>query len=100
MNHFLWFANNRGKLNTYRIVMSWLVKGSYVNSSGVPNKNFDLYLYSPSEQLIDSSNSTNNAYEIIEFTASQSGIYKIKIRRESNPGGSNLGLGLAIVKVP
>lgn len=58
----------------------------------------DLYVYSPSGSLVASSTTHNNNVEIVDFTASASGNYKIRIKRYSGTSSSNTYIGEAWIK--
>lgn len=46
---------------------------------GLLNTDFDLAIYSHSESFVTESTSFNNTYEIVEFTAAETGIYRARI---------------------
>lgn len=57
--------------------------------------NLDLYVYSPTGQLIGSSTTTNNNVEIVDFTASVSGEYTVKIKRVATENPSDVRFAYA-----
>ncbi len=77
---------------TYRAVISWLVKASYVQSNDRPNMDIDLKITAPNGSRWTSSSVSQN-YELVEFTAPQSGTYDVVIERYSNSGQGKVALG-------
>lgn len=75
------FTTSLNANTNYRIVISWLVKGSYVGSNLQPNFNFDLQVRNPSGTVIATSSSSQQSFEAVEFIASTTGSYTITIDR-------------------
>lgn len=86
------FNENLVEGRTYRAVISWLVKGSYVQTNNRPNMDIDLKITSPSGTRWLSVSVSNN-YELVEFTAPETGTYEVVIERYSNSGTGKVALG-------
>lgn len=59
--------------------------------------NIDLKIYNPSGSLVASSVTTNNNLEIVDFTPTVSGLYKIRICRANTNGSVDVRLAYAYV---
>ncbi len=82
---------------TYRVVIAWLVRGTYVTANLEPNFDFNLQVRNPSGTVVASSASTQQSFEAVEFTASTSGTYTFTIDRASySSTAGNLALALHV----
>lgn len=82
---------------TYYVVVSWLIDGTYAYASGIPSKDVDLKVFNPGGTLLGTSNSSNQSFEGIKFTAATTGTYTFNIERYSNSGGSpNISMGMVV----
>lgn len=76
----------------YRIAISWLVPGSYVFFNKTISQDIDLYIIQDG-LYIALSNSVDNPFEAVEFTANSNSDLKIRIIRYANSGVGNVALG-------
>ncbi|MBX3015245.1 MAG: S8 family serine peptidase [Caldilineaceae bacterium] len=83
-----------------RVAIAWLSQADIDGVNDSLRTNYDLYVRQPNNGIVDYSVSSNNGYEIVEFTAPVTGKYKIQVYR--NPTGdaaeSSNYLGIAWVK--
>jgi hypothetical protein len=82
---------------TVRVVIAWdsTTAPASAPTTGLLNTDFDLSIYSHSESFVTESNSFNNTYEIVEFTAAETGIYRARIHAPSIDNTSEQ-LGFAV----
>ena len=87
-----------------RIAIFWLMRNKLSNGSAEHElgnidpglfTNLDLKVYAPNGSLVGSSTTLYSNYEIIEFSPSASGTYKIKIIRNSNNASPKEIVGIA-----
>ena len=79
----------------YRVAISWLVSGEYVLRSGALPFDLDVEVWQDGN-LLGSSTSYDNPFEMVEFTTGSANKLTIKIRRYFNNGGRVLlGYNLA-----
>lgn len=84
-----------------RAVICWDSNPASDYSSDPLSTDFDLYVWDPNNNLIATSDSYNNNYEVVEFTASISGRYTVRVSKYASTGESgNLSLGVAWMRVP
>jgi len=76
----------------YRIAISWLSQGEYIKENNLLPQDLDLFVYQENS-LVAQSNSANNPFEIVDFTAQNSSDLKIVIKRVRNSGFDNVILG-------
>lgn len=84
-----------------RVAIAWFNRGEYVYANRTAfrslSMDLDLRVYDPNGNYIGASVSSNNPYEIVDFTPSVSGQYAIKINRYSNNDTNcALKLGLSV----
>lgn len=85
-----------------RVSLAFL-KNNYVSSShtstgGItsdPIQDLDLWVYAPDGSLVGNSTTLYNNIEIVEFTSSQAGIYKIKIMKTTNSYNEPVTYGIS-----
>ncbi len=70
--------------NDVRIAISWLNDGDYTLNELEIGKDFNLYVYDPNGNMVGSSWSLNNSFEIVNFSTLKSGYYKVVIDLYSN----------------
>jgi len=78
------FTLNAMPLNKVRVVLTWLNRGTFLYNNGTIGMDLDLRVYGPNGNLIGSSLSANNPFEVVEFMPTQSGTYSFEITRFSN----------------
>ncbi|MDR2580870.1 MAG: S8 family peptidase [Fibromonadaceae bacterium] len=83
--------NNIQANKRYRIAISWLTEGNFVSRNKRTSQDLDMYVYQ-NGQLIASSASWNDPFEIVDFVTRSSDPLNIVIRRFRNDGG-NVVLG-------
>jgi hypothetical protein len=84
-----------------RTVISWESNPSSNYSTDPLSSDLDLYAYAPSGSFVQASISNNNNYEILDFTAPETGEYKLKLHYIfRSTEGVNLGFGLAWWRSP
>jgi len=87
-----------------RAVLAWDSNPSVdfqTDGSDPLSTDFDMYIVSPSGDMVASSDSVRNNYEIVDFIANETGEYKMRVNLFNTSGESpRLGLGLAWVRVP
>lgn len=86
-----------------RVAIAWWSKvncPSESNCSDELGTNLNLYIYDPYSSLLSTSTSTYNNYEIVEFTAPWTGIYRIRsLKTSSTEDQSAINhLGIAVSK--
>jgi subtilisin family serine protease len=64
-----------------RAVIAWNTDPSYQHYANQPSADLDLQIVSPSGGVVASSHSWDNTYEIVDFTPSISGNYKLRVKR-------------------
>ena len=64
-----------------RAVIAWNTDPSYQHYANQPSADLDLQIVSPSGGVVASSYSWDNTYEIVDFTPSISGNYKLRVKR-------------------
>lgn len=82
----------------YRIAISWLSSGGYVKTNKKLPQDMDLFIYQ-NGQLVDSSESPDNPFELVDFTTSSSNDLTIVIKRKRNAGGDQIALGYNLAKI-
>lgn len=96
------FRANRGE--KIRVAIAWLSDPDPPTdtSTDMLRRNFDLQVLNPNGSEADKLSSPYNSFEVVEFTAAQSGEYKIRVKRNSSGDGGNESgynyLGIAWVK--
>ena len=112
---FINFARNDGENNTsiekriwlnsssinVRVVLAWLNRGDFLFSrrtAGFPiGLDFDMQIFDPNGNLVGTSASFDDPFEMIEFDPQISGHYKIRITRFRNRDtAANIRIGLSI----
>ena len=81
----------------YRIAISWLNSGEFIDEVGYLPQDLDLHVYQ-NGHFVASSTSWDNPFEMVEFTATESADLNIRINRYKNYGGRVL-LGYNLVEV-
>ncbi|HMO91373.1 MAG TPA: S8 family peptidase [Pirellulaceae bacterium] len=82
-----------------RVVIAWNNNPNYASYANRPSADVDLQVLNPSGQVVASSNSWDNTYEIVDFIPAVSGNYVIRARKhrmDMTPGY----LGFAWYRVP
>lgn len=84
-----------------RVVLAWLVRPQYTydhRSDAYPlGIDLDLSVYAPGGQSMGSSTSRTNSHEVVTFTPTTTGTYRIKISRPNNRDTSGkLHLGVVV----
>lgn len=64
-----------------RVALAWAARGDYANYQFQPGTDLDLYVYGPSGNLVAASGTMDNTDEVLEFTAPQSGTYRVCVRK-------------------
>ncbi|WDE07997.1 S8/S53 family peptidase [Thalassomonas viridans] len=71
-----------------RVAFTWLNRGDYTyahrGDTNAMGMDFDISVYDPSGNLVGSSSSFDNPYEVVDFDPVVTGNYKIKIQRTAN----------------
>jgi len=93
---FMWSSNVQANKH-YKIAIAWLTEPSYTNSYNKMSQDLDLFVYQ-NGQLLDSSTSPDNPFEIVDVVPPSNAPLKIIIRRYRNNGGKVL-LGYAINRI-
>lgn len=70
----------------YRVAIAWLSSGVYIKNSGVLPQDIDISVWQNGTQL-GASRSYDNAYELVEFTTTNTSDIEIVISRHRNRGG-------------
>jgi hypothetical protein len=65
----------------FRATITWDNDPSYSNYSSQPSADLDLQVIGPSGTVVASSASYDNTYEIVDFTPSVSGTYKLRVKK-------------------
>lgn len=78
------FKASRGE--RIRVAIAWFAQAdppgaSYANDALLTN--YNLYVYAPSGALVGYTASTNNNYELADFTATETGQYQIRVYRSA-----------------
>ncbi len=81
--------------NRYRISVAWLVPGDYVLANKKPNMNIDLRVFRGRSMVAESDSSTN-AFELVDFVAPSTGTYDVVIDRTWNSGVGNVLMGYTV----
>jgi hypothetical protein len=84
-----------------RVAIAWLNRGTHTydhRADAHPiGQDLDLYVYGPTGAYIGGSASWDNQFEVVNFTPTTTGYYKIKVNRYANRDGSAaFRLGLKI----
>ncbi len=84
-----------------RIVLCWLNRGTYTfehrNDNYPVGMDLGLFVYDPNWNLVGSSDSPDNPYEVVDFTPVTEGYYTIAISRWGNyDTSSKLHIGLVV----
>jgi hypothetical protein len=97
------FQANRGE--RIRVAIAWWSAAGSPPPFPLPGvdalaTNFDLRVYKPSDanNPVSTSTSVDNNYELVDFTAPETGTYTIRVRKQS-AGESDNALGIAWVKL-
>lgn len=80
-----------------RVAVSWLADANaYPHAISDLLSNYDLTVYDPNDALVTVSNSDVNNFEIVEFRAPRTGIYRLRLSLNANsqPDASNM-IGVA-----
>jgi len=95
-NNEITVTDNVDANKRYRIAIAWLTPANYVRQNKRLSQNLNLYVYQ-NGNLIKSSTSDDNPFELVEFIAPSSGPITIKIRRVRNSigQGDDIILGLS-----
>ncbi len=85
----------------YRVSVSWLVDPNYVigrinaGDPGRPNMDVDLRVFPPgSNSSVATSTSSKNNWELVEFTAGQTGTYTIELKQYSSANTGKMGMSM------
>lgn len=73
----------------YRIAIAWLSAGNYVLQHSALSQDIDLHVYQ-NGNLIASSTSRYNPFEVVDFTTSSNAPLAIRVHRYRNSGGNVL----------
>lgn len=65
----------------FRATITWDNDPSYSNYSSQPSADLDLQVIGPSGTVVAGSASYDNTYEIVDFTPSVSGTYKLRVKK-------------------
>jgi hypothetical protein len=76
----------------YRIAVSWLSSGNYVFQNRMLPQDIDLFVYQ-SGNLVKSSTSSTNPFELVDFVAPASGSITVRIKRVRNSQSDRVLLG-------
>ena len=76
----------------YRIAISWLTPGAYVQQNKTLSQDIDLYVMQ-NGNTIACSTSGNNPFEVVDFTTSSASDLTIIIKRYANSGSGKVALG-------
>jgi hypothetical protein len=80
---------------TARAAIAWFSNPSADYSSDPLQADIELKVYDPAGAFLTGSTSSNNPYEIVEFTAATSGTYRFEVSRWTFTGTSEqIGLGI------
>ncbi len=60
----------------------------------------NLVVYSPSDAVVETSDSFDNSYEIVEFTASETGTYDAQVQARTYSGSEIIGFAKTVVALP
>ncbi len=77
----------------YRMALTWLVPGSYAYSNNNVNMDLDTWVTDPNGSTVAGSYSYDNGFEIVDFVAPVSGIYKVTVNRYWNSGVGDVIMG-------
>lgn len=80
-----------------RVAISWLTPGSYVAANNRPSMEMTLEVRRGS--FVRTSTLTGETFQLVDFTAPESGPYTVRIRRTFNSGQGNVILALSVGKV-
>lgn len=97
------FEINAMPLNKIRVVVAWLNRGSFTyehrNDAHPIGMDIDLTVYDPDGNIVGSSASWDNPFEVVEFTPPKEGTYTYKITRPYNRDtSSKIEMGVWIYK--
>ncbi|MCP4345629.1 MAG: S8 family peptidase [Desulfobacterales bacterium] len=84
-----------------RIVLCWLNRGTYTYEHTYlffpMGMDLDMKVYDPNGNVVGESNSSHNPYEVVNFTPTTEGYYRIQINRYANlDTSSKLHIGLVV----
>ncbi len=79
-----------------RIVLTWDVDTSYASYSSKPSGDLDMQIIDPSGNMVASSASFDNNYEIVYFSPATSGTYKVRIIRSRWSTDVTRGMSYAV----
>ena len=80
-----------------RAVLSWLVRGYAVSSTGSLPTDWDLQVKHPDGYYFTADFNSTNSFEMVEFVVNKSGYYTFKFKRDQNGDTqSRIALALAV----
>lgn len=83
----------------YRVAIAWMSKGSYVFENGKLPQDFDIFV-TINGKWYAQSNSPDNPFEVIEFTAPESGYVDVNILNYRNDAPNDpISLGYSFVRI-
>lgn len=92
-NHKITFVESGIQANShYRIAIAWLTNPDYIVANESLSQDIDLFVYQ-NNQLIAFSNSSNDPFEMVDFTTSSNSDLTIVIYRFANSGDDDVILG-------
>lgn len=80
----------------------WYIGGNHIYEGGVyytSLQDLDLYIYDPNNAQIGYSCVSNNNVEIVDFTATQAGTYKIKVKKYGSSLTETVNYGISWLEV-
>ncbi len=97
--HFNFSATAGQKI---RAVITW---DSHPDNNSPPvsdelQSDLNLVVYSPSDAVVGTSDSFDNSYEIVEFTASETGTYDAQVQARTYSGSEIIGFAKTVVALP
>lgn len=91
--------DNIVKGKKYRVAISWLNSGTYIRFNNKIGQDLDLYVYQGGKE-VGRSNSAQNPFEVVEFTAKSSENLKLQIKRYGNYNSNDrVVLGYSVTRV-
>ncbi len=92
-NHKITFVESDIEANVhYRIAIAWLTNPDYIVADTSLSQDLDLFVYQ-NNQLIAFSNSSDDPFEVVDFTTSSNADLTITIYRFANSGDDDVILG-------
>ncbi|MCC7201731.1 MAG: S8 family serine peptidase [Nitrospirae bacterium] len=90
-NHNFNFEATAGQV--VRAVIVWAATPTYAYYNNQPGVDLDMYVYRPSGAEVARSVSWDNTYEIVEFTAPETGLYRLRVyKRRFNDSYTFIGV--------